>query len=110
MTKIAVTMATLESHNHIVDDIERGVKIFNSGGVEISNGEGLPFELSLNSYLAKVPHKKYNETKTVRVSFSKDGQDIADFYCDCARREGKNPPLCRHVVAAVLALRVFPCP
>ena len=32
--KIAVTLATLESHNHIVSDIERGVKVYNGGSVE----------------------------------------------------------------------------
>ena len=31
MSKIAVNMATLESHNHIVGDTERGVNTYKSG-------------------------------------------------------------------------------
>ena len=37
--KIAVTIPTLTSHNHIVDDIERGVKVYNSGGVEFMTSD-----------------------------------------------------------------------
>jgi len=96
MQKIAVTMATLESHNHIVGDIERGEKVYKSGGIQFEEWES-------NWYLCRVPHK--NEHKTVRVSFSRDGQDVADFYCDCTMRYGKTAPVCRHVVAAVLAIQ-----
>ena len=34
--KIAVTLATLESHNHIVGDIERGIKLYERGDVEFT--------------------------------------------------------------------------
>ena len=93
--KICVTLATIESHNHIIDDIERGVKVYKQGGVEFEENEP-------NFYLARVPHK--GQFKTVSVTFSSDGQDLEHFYCDCTRRYDE-PPLCRHVAAAVLAIQ-----
>jgi predicted thioesterase len=92
---IAVTMATMESHNHIVGDIERGVKVYNGGGVEVMENEP-------NCYLARVPHK--GGFKTVSVSFTNDGQDLKKHYCHCTNYE-KRPPICRHVVATVLAIQ-----
>jgi len=91
----AVLLATLESHNHIVGDIERGVKVYNSGGVEFEeSGSGF--------YLARVPHK--GGLKTVSVTFSHDGQDIIQHYCACSGWD-REPPVCRHVVATVLAIQ-----
>ena len=99
--KIEVTLPTLTSHNHIVDDIERGVKVYNSGGVEFMTSNSEP-----DLYIAKVPHK--GGSKTASVSFTRDGQDIEHHYCDCSWRYGskkRRPPVCRHVVAAVLAIQ-----
>jgi predicted thioesterase len=96
MSKFAVTMATLESHNHIVGDIERGVKIYERGGVDYVEQEP-------GRFLAKVSHKG-NDFKTAMVTFTRDGRDIDEHYCDCSwRSDGK--PLCRHVVALVLAVQ-----
>jgi len=95
--KISVTMATLQSHNHIVGDIERGVTIYNRGGVEFEEQEP-------NHFWAQVSHKG-DETKSVTVTFTHDGQDIEHHFCHCSWRHGKNPPICRHVVAAVLAIQ-----
>ncbi|MCL2152457.1 MAG: UPF0158 family protein [Oscillospiraceae bacterium] len=92
---ISVTLLTLESHNHYVGDIERGVKIFNSGKVE-------SMEFRPGVYMARVPHK--GSFKTVSVTFTRDGRDIMKFCCDCSSRD-RNPPVCRHLVAAVLALQ-----
>ena len=47
--KIAVSLATLESHDHIIGDIERGVKIYKQGGIEF-------VEQAPGSYLGHVPH------------------------------------------------------
>ena len=89
-------MATLESHNHIVGDIERGVKIYNGGGLKI-------WQDDTAYYRATVPHKGV-DYKSIAVTFSKDGRDLGDFYCNCVARD--NPSvLCRHVVAAVLAIQ-----
>jgi predicted thioesterase len=96
MSKIAVTMATLESHNHIVGDIERGVKIYERGGVDFTEQEP-------GQYVAKVPHKG-NDFKTAMVTFTRDGQDIDEHHCSCCWRSSGNP-LCRHVVALVLAVQ-----
>jgi len=95
MGEISITMATLESHNHIVGDIERGVKVYKHGGVEFEEQE-------TNSYWAHVPHK--GSTKSVSITFSRDGHDIECHYCECTWKY-KDPPVCRHVVAAVLAIQ-----
>lgn len=97
MAKIAVTLPTLESRNHIVGDIERGVKIYSRGGVEFEEREP-------NDYWARVPHKG-NRAKAVFITFARNGQSVERHYCDCIRDYGKNPPICRHVVAAVLAIQ-----
>ncbi|MCL2134748.1 MAG: thioesterase family protein [Candidatus Bathyarchaeota archaeon] len=92
---IAVTLVTLESHNHVVGDIERGVKIYNDGGVEFQKCES-------GYYLARVPHK--GDFKTVSVLFSRNGRDLENHYCSCCVKY-KNQPICRHVVATVLAIQ-----
>lgn len=93
--KICVTLATLESHNHIIGDIERGVKVYNQGGVEFDEREP-------NTYWVRVPHK--GNFKTVTIKFTRDRQDIEYSTCDCTL-DYKEPPVCRHVVAAVLAIQ-----
>jgi predicted thioesterase len=93
--KIAVSMSTLESHNHLVGDIERGVKVYNRGGIEFEEREP-------GIYWARVPHK--GNSKIVTLKFSRDGQDIEQFVCLCTL-DYKKPPVCRHVVAAVLAIQ-----
>ena len=88
-------MVTLESHNHIVGDIERGVRVFESGGVEFDEREP-------GIYWARVPHKK--GSKVVSVVFSKDGRDIKAHTCNCSS-DYRNPVVCRHVVSTVLAIQ-----
>jgi predicted thioesterase len=95
---IAVSLATLESHNHIVGDIERGVNIYERGGVEFVEN----FSDDLGLYIARVPHK--NDSKTVSLRFTRDGMDLAHHHCDCCWNT-KSPPICRHKVAAVLAIQ-----
>lgn len=85
--------ATLESHNHIVGDIERGVKIFRNHGVEYVRDD-------LTYYRAVVAHK-VNDHKSVTVTFTRDGRDLDDFSCSCTALRNHGA-LCRHVVAAVL--------
>jgi len=95
VSKINVTMATLENHNHIVGDIERGVKVYNDGGVKFEEREA-------NHFWAHVPHQDGH--KAVVVTFSRDGQELENHYCHCTAGV-KDPPVCRHVVAAVLAIQ-----
>lgn len=93
--KIAVTLATLESHNHIVGDVERGVKIYERDGVQFAEDTNL-------GYVADIPEK--NDHRRVTVRFARNGQDIESFFCNkCAMRS--SGAVCRHVVAAVLAIQ-----
>ena len=93
--KIAVSLVTLESLNHIVGDIECGIKVYNQGGVDFNEREeGL--------YWVRVPHK--GDFKVVSVKFARDRQSLDGFSCSCTNNYS-DPPLCRHVVAAVLAIQ-----
>jgi predicted thioesterase len=95
MSKLAITLVTLESHNHIIGDIARGVKIYERGGVGF-------IEREPGEYWAQVPHK--GDTKAVMLAFTRDGQDLEHYSCHCSWRSGGNP-VCRHIVAAVLAIQ-----
>jgi len=88
--------ATLESHNHIVGDIERGIKIFKNHGVEYVRDDP-------TYYRAIVAHKG-DDYKSVSITFTRDGLDLDDFSCGCAALRNQGA-LCRHVVAAVLEIQ-----
>lgn len=92
---LAVSSVTLESYNHFDGDIERGVEIYYEGGVEYSEHEP-------GWYWARVPHP--GGSKTVSLSFTRDGQDIDQYRCSCTSSD-HSPPVCRHIVAAVLAIQ-----
>lgn len=93
--KIAVLLATLESHNHIIGDVERGVKIYEKGGYELHQDED-------GTYWGHIPHK--DGYKAVSLAFTRDGSDLKQHYCMCVAGE-RNPPICRHIVAAVLSIQ-----
>lgn len=93
--RIEVTLATLKDHNHIIGDIERGIKLYNRGNVEFGRDTNL-------GYLADIPEK--NEHRRVMITFTPDGRDIESFFCNkCALRNGG--AICRHVVAGILAIQ-----
>ena len=93
--KICVTIATLESHNHIIGDIERGIKIYERGEADLN-------EMEPGLYVGCIPHKG-NTYKTVSLRFTRDGQDLDHHHCECCWNNGN--PICRHKVAAVLHLQ-----
>jgi len=95
MSKINVTIATLESHNHIIGDIERGVKLYERGGVEFTQDPE-------HGYIADIPEK--GQDRRVVVNFTRDGCDVKSFFCNkCV--SGNADAICRHIVAAVLAIQ-----
>ena len=93
MAKVTINMATLESKKHEVNAIKSGIKIYESGKVEFEEKEG-------EFWFAA-------EDKSGRrggiMAFSKDGSDLEHYHCNC--RVGMNGGLCKHVVAAVLAIQ-----
>jgi predicted thioesterase len=90
-------MATLESHNHIIGDIERGLKLYERGCVEF-----MEYPVRGYGYIADIPEK--GDSKRILVNFTHDGLDIESFFCiKCTPRH--DGALCRHVVAAVLAIQ-----
>ncbi|MCL2071839.1 MAG: thioesterase family protein [Oscillospiraceae bacterium] len=91
-----ILLATLQSHSHIVGDIERGVKIFEDGGIEFA-------ELGGDEYTAAVPHKD-GEKRNVFIKISHNKCDIEKVGCYCTRRY-KKLMICQHVVAAVLQIQ-----
>ena len=96
VSDIAVTLATLESHDHLVGGIERGVEDYRRGGVTCR------YDDEFGMYVSHVPGKSGGAM--VMVDFTPDGRDVDRYSCHCAIRD-KNPPVCRHVVAAVLAIQ-----
>ena len=67
------------------------------------NGGGVEFkEHGKNTYWAKVPHK--HGSKVVTLEFTKDGRDIKSHYCH-RTNDYRDPPVCRHVIAAVFAIQ-----
>lgn len=95
MDKIAVILPTMQSHLHVTDDIERGVKVYERGGIELS-------ERGPGHYVAQVPHK--GDFKVAAVTFTQDGQDIESCFCSCTA-SNHGTAICRHIVAAVLAVQ-----
>jgi predicted thioesterase len=93
---MSVITATMKSRSHIPGDIERGVKNYKKGGVIVKDmGNGL--------YHAEVPLRN-GEMRRVTLTLTRDKRDIKESSCYCTRRY-KNPPLCSHVVAAVLEIQ-----
>ena len=94
-----ITMSTLKSHNHIVGDIERGIRLYNEFNKDIifSNTE------SADEYTAVIPQKS-GVSRRVTFKTTRDGQDIISNHCYCTRKY-KNPPICRHIIAAVLKIQ-----
>jgi len=94
--KFSVTLDTLQSHDHIAGDIERGVEIFEKGNIEFK-------EQTPRQYWAKVQHKD-DITKPVIVTFTRDGKNIEDYFCICTLKlEGTL--VCRHIIAMVIAIQ-----
>ncbi|MDR1754849.1 MAG: thioesterase family protein [Eubacterium sp.] len=94
--KAAIIMATLESHNHIAGDIERGIKIYEDGGVDFTQYD-FPCCRAIVS-IKGVGHE------SVTVTFSKDGLDLNHFHCSCAAHVNLGV-LCSHIIAAVLTVQ-----
>jgi len=85
----------LESHNHIVGDIERGVKLFERGGIEHMKDETF-------GYVADIPEN--GERRRVAVNFTADGRDVESFYCKkCSSHDPD--AICCHVVAVILDIQ-----
>jgi hypothetical protein len=94
---IAVTMKTLEHHDHITGDIDRGIEIYNENNVEFMQDDP--------TYYRVIVPLKGNGYKSVSITFSKDGHDLDDFRCGCTYLTKNHGLLCCHVVAAVLAIQ-----
>lgn len=93
--KISIALTTLERHNHIVGDIQRGIKLYEQGGVTFTEDANL-------GYVADVPEK--GEHRRVMIHFTHGGSDVESFFCNkCALRSSS--AICRHVVAGILAIQ-----
>ena len=97
MPKLNVSMATLESHNHIIGDIERGLKLYERGCVEFMEDPVRDYR-----FIADIPEK--GDSKRVLVNFTHDGLDVESFFCNKCTPRNTNA-ICRHIVAAVLAIQ-----
>ena len=111
-----VLLATLMSHKHIAGDIEKGIKLYKKGFVKsVEQIERASKKRSKNDddtvsrascedgdYFAVVTQFD-GEKQNVIFRLSRDGCNLQSFKCACMWRYKADAPLCRHVVAAVLA-------
>jgi predicted thioesterase len=91
-----ILLSTIQSHKTVSGDIERGIGLYQNGEIQFTETES-------GEYTALVPQKN-GETRKVTVRFSKDKLDVIYNRCYCTRRY-KDPPLCRHVIAAIFAIQ-----
>ena len=91
-----ILLDTLKSHKSIGGDIIRGVRLYESGGIEFT-------QLDDTNYIAIVPIRN-KESRKVTIEFTRDKRDIKGVKCYCTRRY-KIAPLCCHTVAAILAIQ-----
>jgi predicted thioesterase len=96
---MGIITATLNSHNHIAGDIERGIKLYEAHKDEITHTRCD----KTGEHSALIPLRNGTMRK-VTVKLARDGCDVDYHRCYCTRRY-KNPPLCRHSVAAILAIQ-----
>ena len=95
MNNFAVTFETLKSKPLNEKAIEKGIDLFKAGKVEFAR-----YELE-REYIVQVLDK--TETRRVLIEFSRDGCDLESHYCMC--NSGRNGIICKHIVAAVLAIQ-----
>jgi GNAT superfamily N-acetyltransferase len=97
MPEFSVSLETLRKHRYIDAAIEDGVKLFEAGGIELTQDDPKYFRC-----IVPIPGKEH---KSVALTYTDDRCDLEDFYCGCTHFTKRHGLLCRHVVAAVLAVQ-----
>lgn len=92
---LAVTLETLKSKPINEKAIEKGISLYNSGRISFAEHDDF-------GYLAQVDD--HGETRSVSISFSRDGCDLDSYFCHCATNR-RNGLICKHIVATVLAIQ-----
>jgi predicted thioesterase len=93
MPKFEVTLETLKSKPIKEKAIENGISLFNNVRIKFEESDG--------GYRAKIDD--HGESRGVFISFTKDGCDLGAYFCHCS--SGRNGVICKHIVAAVLAVQ-----
>lgn len=94
MNNYSVTLETLKSKLHNEKAIEKGIELWKRDKVAFEpTDEG--------GFRAQVADK--DETRGVLLAYSSDGCDLEHYYCHC--RPGREGAVCKHIVAAVLAIQ-----
>lgn len=94
-SKIAISLATLESELHEVNSIKSGIKLHNAKHVEYERQED-------GSYWARVDDR--GSVRTVILNFTRDGSYFKSHFCTCGIG-GDGKCLCKHIVATVLTIQ-----
>jgi len=92
-SKFAVTLNTMSWYHHEKGEIERGVDLYTKSKIEFEQDDPTYFRVT-------VPISD-SEWKSATLTFTEDGRALEDYSCSC----GWHGQLCRHVVAAVLAVQ-----
>jgi predicted thioesterase len=97
-----VIMPTLRSHHSVTGDVERGLELYldNKGGdIKVTKTE----VDGRTVYHAAVPQAD-GEIRNVTIKPTRNECDLEEWRCYCTKRY-KIPPLCRHVIAAILEIQ-----
>ncbi len=89
-----VSLATLESKNHEINAIKSGIRIYEAGHAEFEERESGEFIVAARDRSGR---------RGGVLSFTRDGNDLEHYYCNCGVAQGG--ALCKHIVAAVLAIQ-----
>lgn len=95
--KFAVTLNTLSWYHHKKGEIERGVELYEQSKIKVTQDDP--------TYFRVVIPELNSDLESVAVTFTKDGRALEDYRCVCDRKNKLYGILCRHVVAAVLAIQ-----
>jgi GNAT superfamily N-acetyltransferase len=95
--KFAVTLDTLSWYYHEKGEIERGVELYRQSKIDFAQDAPTYFRVT-------VPISA-SDHKSVALTFTADGRALDDYRCGCSYLNERHGQLCRHVVAAVLAVQ-----
>jgi len=94
VTEVSINEATLQSHEHEVNAIKLGIKLFETGKVKSDYSEEL-------GHMSEVDDNGVIHRPIIK--FLHDGRDIKKTSCQCGVSGDRT--LCKHIIAGILAIQ-----
>ena len=101
-SNIDKALKAFEGYECNTNAVKKGVSLFESGKVEYQ-----PYDEGIVSFLAKVPDENSTVHHTVKVQLYKTSGGFVDGNCTC-KPNREYSLLCKHIVAAALAIQNEP--